>query len=140
MVSETELIARYGETDQMGIVHHSNYPIWFEAGRTSFFIKLNIPYSKIEEAGFLLPLTSMRCSFKKPARYEDEIIIRTSIIHFSGVRLDFKYLVLLKVDQQLIAEGETAHAWTDLNLKPVNLKRKYPELYALLIKAFEKTS
>jgi len=55
-ISETEIIVRYAETDRMGIVHHSNYPIWFEAARTDFIKNLGMSYSKIEERGFMLPL------------------------------------------------------------------------------------
>lgn len=129
MVSETELIARYSETDQMGIVHHSNYPIWFEAGRTTFFKQLGLSYSKIEEAGTILPLTSLICTFKSPARYEEEIIVRTRVLKMSVVKLVFQYEVLKKEGMLPIVIGETAHAWTNKQLKPVNLEKKLPELY-----------
>ncbi len=132
MVSETALIARYGETDQMGIVHHSNYPIWFEAGRTSFFKQLGLSYKKIEEAGTILPLTSLNCIFKSPARYEDEIIVKTRVLKMSVVKLVFQYEVLKKEGMQLVVSGETAHAWTDKKLKPVNLEKKLPDLYLRL--------
>lgn len=137
MVSETVLIARYCETDQMGIVHHSNYPIWFEAGRTTFFKQLGLSYAKIEEAGTILPLTSFCCTFKSPAKYEDEIIVRTKVLKMSVVRLVFQYDVLKKEGLLPIASGETAHAWTDKKLKPVNLGKKLPDLYSLLKEAVD---
>ena len=76
---ETEMVVRYAETDQMGIAHHSNYPVWFEIGRTDFFKKIGFPYSQIESMGILLPLTDMKCKFTKPAKYEDTIVIKTQI-------------------------------------------------------------
>ena len=136
IVSETEFIARYGETDQMGIIHHSNYPVWFEAGRTDFFKRLGMKYSKIEEEGVLLPLTDLICSFKSPARYEDEIIIKTKPVKMSCARLTFQYEVLKKNGMILAVVGETSHAWTDKSLKPINIKKRIPELYTLLNEAF----
>lgn len=132
---KTELIARYCETDQMGIIHHSNYPKWFEAGRTDFFKKLGLRYSKIEEEGVLLLLIDLKCSFKSPARYEDEILVRTKPVEMSCVRLSFSYEVFKKDDMSLLASGETSHAWTDKSLKPLNIGKKVPELYVLLKEA-----
>ncbi len=137
IVSETGFVARYAETDQMGIIHHSNYPIWFEAGRTDFFRKLGRNYSKIEAEGILLPLIDLKCCFKSPARYEDEIIIRTKLIKFSCVRLLFQYEVLNKDGMLLIATGETSHACTDKNLKPLNMGKRMPELFELLNQAIK---
>jgi acyl-CoA thioester hydrolase len=113
----------------MGIVHHSNYPVWFEAARTGFFRKLGFPYSKIEGEGILLPLTDIKCCFKNPARYEDEIEIRVKMVELTCVRIIFSYEVYNSLDKSLIATGETAHAWTDRNLKPLNLEKRLPELY-----------
>jgi len=75
-ISETEIIVRYAETDRMGIVHHSNYPIWFEAARTDFIKNLGMSYSKIEERGFMLPLIELTCRYKGAARYEDRLIVK----------------------------------------------------------------
>lgn len=133
--SDSEITVRYAETDQMGIVHHSNYPVWFEVGRTDFIKKLGYRYSELEKEGILLPLTDLRCSYKGPARYEDEIIIRTCIKKMTCVRLVFGYEVFNKKDMSLIALGETFHAWTDKNLKPVNIAKRMPELYEVMKKA-----
>lgn len=131
-VSETELIVRYAETDQMGIVHHSNYPIWFEAGRTEYIKKLGMSYSSIEELGLMLPLIELKCTYKGAARYEDVVVVRTHVKEATAVRLIFGYEVIKKSDSSLITLGETAHVWTDKNLKPVNVKKRNPEVYELL--------
>lgn len=135
VISQTELTVRYAETDQMGIVHHSNYPVWFEAGRTDFIKKMGIPYSKIEQNGILLPLIEMKLRFIGTARYEDEIIVKTYIKEHTGVRILFHYDVFKLGCDKAITEGETLHVWTKSNLKPINIRKSRPEIYELIHKA-----
>jgi len=132
MITETEILVRYAETDQMGIVHHSVYPVWYEAARTDFFNQLGFRYSDMEEAGILLPLTDLSCSYKKPARYEQTVTVRTRIDQFTGVRVCFFYEVIDPKSGELLATGETRHAWTGADLKPLNLKKKKPAVYEAL--------
>ena len=117
---ETKFVARYAETDQMGIVHHSNYAVWFEAGRTEFFTKLGLSIRKIEERGVLLPLYEMNCKFKSPAQYEDEIIVKTKLDSMAKVRVIFSYQVINATNEKILATGKTMHAWTNKYLKPIN--------------------
>jgi acyl-CoA thioester hydrolase len=132
MVTETHLIVRYAETDKMGIVHHSNYAVWFEAGRTDFIKKAGITYSEIEQRGVMLPLIELKCKFKVPAHYEDEIVIKTRIEEMTNTRIRFYYEAVRLGDMPVIlSTGETMHVWTDKNLKPVNLKKYSPELFGL---------
>ncbi|MEL4106998.1 thioesterase family protein [Oscillospiraceae bacterium WX1] len=131
MISETRLTVRYAETDKMGIVHHSNYPIWFEAGRTDFLKKLGFSYSEVEKCGILLPLYEITCRFKHPAYYEDEIRVLTRLLKLSGVRLVLAYEVKNR-DDLLLATGETMHAFTDKTLKPINAERTAPALFDVL--------
>lgn len=135
METKTTFIARYAETDQMGIVHHSNYAIWFEAGKTDFLKTAGTSNSSIEENGVLIPLYEMNCKFITPAKYEDEIIVNTSIKNISPARISFSYKVLNASSGKLIATGETLHAWTDKVLKPINAAKRIPEIYAVLSKS-----
>ena len=130
---DTNLIVRYAETDKMGIVHHSNYPIWFEAGRTEFIKKWGYTYSDIEAKGIMLPLLELKAKYINPAMYEDKIIVRTSVKEFSKTKLIFYYEVY-KLDNmnKPITTGETMHVWTNTNLKPINLSKIYPELYSTI--------
>ncbi len=132
LITETKLIVRYAETDQMGIVHHSNYPIWFEAARTDFIKKMGISYSDIEARGFLLPLIELKCRYKGTARYEDEIVIKTSIKEMSPVRITFYYELFKSGSSEVITSGETMHVWTNKDLKPVNIKKHAPDIYLLM--------
>lgn len=133
--SETEFVVRYAETDQMGIVHHSNYPIWFEAGRTDFIKKMGLPYSKVEEMGFMLPLIGLKCNYKSASKYEDNIVVRTQLKEITPVRVVFYYEVYRKEEKDPLATGETTHVWTDKTLKPVNIKKHSDEIYQLLKKS-----
>lgn len=139
-VSETRFVARYAETDQMGIVHHSNYPIWFEAGRTDFIKQLGMPYSSIEEGGLMLPLIRLECNFRGSAKYEDNIIVRTNIKKITYTRVIFYYEVYKNNEEKPITSGETEHAWTNHQLKPLNLKKHSPYIYELLSKALHEDS
>ncbi len=131
-ISETNLIVRYAETDQMGIVHHSNYPVWFEAGRTDFIKSAGMSYSEIEGLGILLPLIELKCNYKGAAKYEDEIKIKTSIKEITFTKVTFYYEVFKNQQSKPITTGETIHVWTDKNLKPVNLKKAAFHVYQLL--------
>jgi len=131
--TETHFTARYAETDQMGIVHHSNYAVWFEAGRTDFLNKAGVSNTSIEARGVLLPVYEMNCRYKCPARYEDEIVVLTRLKQISRVRICFSYQVLNAADQRLLATGETMHAWTDRALKPVNAEKAAPDVYSMLL-------
>lgn len=111
--------------------------MWFEAGRTDFFKRLGMRYSKIEEEGVLLPLTDLKCRFISPASYEDGIIIKTKPVKLSCVRLTFEYEVMKKNGMILFVSGETSHAWTDKRLKPCNIEKRIPELYVLLKEAIK---
>lgn len=132
MVSETRLVVRYAETDRMGIVHHSNYPVWYEAGRTDFIKQAGVPYSRMEEGGILLPLIELRCCYKSFSLYEDEIIVRTRIKDMTPTRITFSYEVLRNNEPEPINTGETMHVYTNKDLKPVNLKKHAPEIFQLL--------
>lgn len=122
-VNETRIKVRYVETDQMGIVHHSNYYSWFEVGRTEFFEQMGMSYKDIEEQGILLPLIESACYYKEPARYQDKILVRTWIESLGAVRMTFCYEVIREEDKKLLASGKTVHAFVNSNFKPVNLKK-----------------
>ena len=136
MQTETRITARYAETDQMGIVHHSIYPIWFEAGRTDYLRNAGVSNSEIEAKGIFLPLSHMECTFKSPVRYEDRIVINTRIHKLTCARLEFTYEIN-DYEGKVLATGNTSHAWTDKSLKPLNIEKKQPELFNILKAALE---
>jgi acyl-CoA thioester hydrolase len=132
MKTRTKLTVRYAETDQMGVVHHAVYPIWFEAGRTDFIRQTGVSYSEMERQGVLMPLYELACRYKSPARYEDEITVVTTLKELTRVRIILTYEVIRESGGALLAAGETLHAFTDADLKPLNAEKAIPDIYRLL--------
>lgn len=119
----------YYETDQMGIVHHSNYIRWFEDARVDFLEKVGFSYDKMEELGVMIVVLGASCDYKFSARFGDKVIIIPKISEFNGFKLSVTYRVLNKADGTLLATGETKHCFTDLKLKPVRTKKDFPDIY-----------
>ena len=128
-VSETSLRVRYQETDQMRIVYHTNYLVWFEVGRTDYIRHFGYTYSQLEEMGLWLPVIDLSCRYLSPARYEDDVTIFTKILEHRGTKLVFAYEAKHQTDGRLLAKGSTTHFWTNSKMKRVNLLREYPEIY-----------
>jgi len=132
MTVKTYFPVRFTEIDAMGIVHHSNYAIWFEAGRMDFLKNAGMPSSKLNSRGLFLPLTDLKCSFKSPAGYGDKILVTTSLVYMSCVKLKFEYKVFNKSTGKLLATGMTTHAWTNKRIEPLNIEKTAPEIYEKL--------
>ncbi|MBZ5543143.1 MAG: acyl-CoA thioesterase [Acidobacteriia bacterium] len=127
--ASTTFRVRYAETDQMGVVYYANYFVWFEIGRTDFCRQHGFAYRDMEkEDGLCIIVAEARCRFKAPARYDDEIEVRTALRDMRRRVLTFVYEVYRKSDETLLAEGETVHVITDLNGRPRALPEKYREL------------
>jgi len=135
MYTESKVVVRYAETDKMGIVHHSVYPIWYELARTEFSREAGFPYSEMEKQGVMNPLVELNCKYIMPADYEDELIVRTSIGKITPARIVFEYEVYK--EKLLINTGSTMHAFTGKDLKPINVKKVKPEIYEIFLKAAE---
>lgn len=132
MAHETSFRTRYAETDQMGVIYHANYFTWFEIGRTDYFRKAGMSYKSLEDRNVLLPVIDVGCTYIISAKYDDEVIIRTKLTKLKGVKLQFDYEVIRKADDVLLAKGYTMHAFVDKDLKPVNFKKKFKEVWNLL--------
>ncbi len=137
MIYESKVIVRYAETDQMGIAHHSVYPIWYEVARTEFIRVLGVSYKELEKMGAMLPVLELHCRYNAPAKYEDELTIRVRIKSMGVAKIEFEYFVYHK--DSLLHIGTTLHGWVDSNsFRPLNLKKKFPEIYHRLVNAAEK--
>lgn len=106
IINYTEFRARYGETDQMGIVHHSVYPLYFEMGRTELFRQVGYPYSEMEKLGIIMPLNELKVKYVNPAKYDDLLVVETTVASFSPVKIIFSYRI---VDHsgKVYTKGET---------------------------------
>ena len=110
-VSETPLRVRYAETDAMGIVHHTAYIVWFEAGRSDWMRQQGYSYANFEKAGYLLPLSEVGARFMLPARYDEEVVVRTWVAELRSRKLTFHYEVVR--DGAVLVTGFSAHIVTD---------------------------
>jgi len=126
------LRVRYAETDQMGIVYHANYFTWFEIARTEYMRSLGQSYRQIEELGIMLPVAEVSCRYLAPAHYDDELEIVIALTSIGAASLCFSYRVLRAADGVLLALGQTKQAFVGRNMHPLNCKRQFPELWAML--------
>jgi acyl-CoA thioester hydrolase len=126
---DTEIRVRYAETDQMGIVHHSNYLVWFELGRSEFCRARGFSYKDMEEKdNALMVVAESYVRYKSPAFYEDVLVIKTQVGEVRSRSIRFIYEVHRPSDETLIAEGETLHLVTDENKKVRTLPEAYKEM------------
>ena len=99
---------RYAETDRMGLLHHANYLVYFEQGRTELLRTLGYSYKDLEDQGYLLVLTKCEVKYRTPARYDDLLTLRTTVVRTTAVRIDHRYELLR--DDTLLAEGTSTLA------------------------------
>jgi acyl-CoA thioester hydrolase len=121
---------RYAETDKMGFVYHANYLEWFEVGRCEWLRARGWSYREMEEAGTQLPVIEAHCEYRRPARYDEEIEVRTRCESLSPVRLKFAYELVRRIDGVVAAAGYTVHASTDLSGRPRRLPDRVKGLLA----------
>lgn len=139
IIHDAAIRPRYAETDQMGVVYHANYLMYFEVGRSEFFRALGYTYREMEQQGVILPVIRAEVDYLQPALYDDTLRIRTSLKSLKGARLELRYEVLRDTggDEQVLARGMTAHAFVGKDLKPLKLRSANPEMWALLVKCME---
>ena len=126
VVSESRLRVRYAETDQMGVVYHANHFIWFEIGRVDLMRQLGFNYRDLErDHGCFIPVVDARCRYKAPARYDDEIIVRTHLRNVRESMIHFGYELVRADNHELLAEGETMHMILDSKMKHAPLPENY---------------
>lgn len=135
MPNVTEIVVRYAETDQMGVVHHATYPIWYEIARTDYIKAAGMSYSAMEAAGVMLPVTGISCRYRMPAKYDDVLEITSRITRFSPARIEFEYTVRRKGESEILSTGTSAHGFVDFKtFKPLNFKKALPEFYEIMEK------
>ncbi len=115
--------AQYYETDQMGVVHHSNYIRWFEEARIDLLRQFGIDYRDMESRGIIIPVVDMQCSYLTSVRFDDVVEIHLSLTKYTGVRMYFSYEVRFAETGTLAATGLSTHCFIDPTGKPIGLKR-----------------
>ena len=123
-----EHVVQYYETDQMGVVHHSNYIRWFEEARIHVFDKIGMGYKELEEAGIISPVTRVEAEFKTMAKFYDTVVLHLKFTKYTGVRLYIEYEVRDKVSSEVRAVGHSEHCFIDADGKILSIARARPDL------------
>ncbi len=130
-IESTPFRVRYPEVDRMGVVHHTHYLVWFELGRTELMRAAGLPYGVLEdEQGILFPVIEAGARYRRPARYDEALEVRTAIGGLSPVRVRFEYRIVRPGDGVLLADGFSAHAAVGRDGRPQRLP---PELMERLL-------
>jgi acyl-CoA thioester hydrolase len=129
-INETRLRVRYAETDQMGVVYHSNHFIWFEVGRVELLRQLGFSYRDMEtNDNRFIAVAEAKCRYRAPVRYDEEVLVRTQLLNVRESVLHFGYELRRADDGELLAEGETTHIVTDAEMKIAALPEKYVKVF-----------
>lgn len=153
---EHRLRVRYNECDSMGITYHARYLDWFAIGRTELLRAAGLSYAHMERSGLLLPVLEVRCRYRASTRYDDVITLETRLLRVSRTRMDFGYRVFLETNEEadapgvgtgvgndvgrnpgaspsprsiLAVEGETFHAFIDARHRPIDVRKRFPEVW-----------
>ncbi|SHF54112.1 acyl-CoA thioesterase [Ornithinibacillus halophilus] len=137
MKNKTEIDVRYQETDQMGVVYHANYLIWFEIGRTKFIEDLGLSYAKMESQGVVSPVLDAQISFKKPVRYGEKAFVETWLEEYDGLRTVYGYNIL-NGSGEICVTGSTKHVIVKKDsFRPLSLRKTFPEWHEKYLSKLE---
>ncbi|MDY0405781.1 thioesterase family protein [Virgibacillus sp. 179-BFC.A HS] len=136
----TEIEVRYQETDQMGVVYHANYLVWFEIGRTKFVESLGLEYAGMEKDNVVSPVTDVNISYKKPIHYGEKATVETWLEKYNGVRTVYGYEI--KNEQgQIAVLGTTQHVIVEKNsFRPLSLRKTFPKWHQAYMQAIEENA
>jgi acyl-CoA thioester hydrolase len=128
--AETTVRVRYAETDQMGVVYYGNYFIWFEIGRVELCRQLGFEYKRMEtEDDSFIVVADAHCRYKRPARFDDLLVIRTKVSESQRRTVRFDYEIIDQASGELLATGDTLHVICDRLGKPKSLPEKYRKYF-----------
>lgn len=119
---------QYYETDQMGIIHHSNYIRWFEEARLDMMEQMGMGYDVMEKQGIISPVLSIRCEYQSMTRFGETVQILANLKEYNGIKMAIEYTVLDKATGQIRCVGESRHCFLTKEGNPVSLKRHYIEM------------
>ena len=109
----------YGDTDNMGQAYYGNYFRWFEIGRSEMFRDLGLSYKEVEDNGIYLPVSEAHCKYSSPARYDESLVIETSVDHSIKAGIKFEYKIYHENGETLVAHGYTIHPYVNTDGKVV---------------------
>lgn len=132
-----EIQVRYQETDQMGVVYHANYLVWFEIGRTAFIEELGFKYHEMEESGIVSPVVDATIHYKQPVRYGQVAKVKTWVEEYDGIKVIYRYEVLDQAGNQAVT-GSTKHVCVKKDsFRPISIRRNLPDWHQAYLSAME---
>lgn len=120
--------AKYYETDQMGIIHHSNYVRWMEEARMDLMDQIGLNYKQMEQIEIISPVLSIEVNYHSMVHFDDVVVIHTKLVKYNGIRMEVEYVMTDRETGELRATGKSSHCLLNRSGKPISLKRSYPEL------------
>jgi len=129
-----EHITQYYETDQMGIIHHSNYIRWMEEARVNLLKQAGIAMTEIEKRGILIPVLSVNCEYRSMTRFGDTVVIELRIKKYNGIKMHIEYEIRDKNTGELKACGSSTHCFLSKDGRLLSLKKNYPDIDAVFMK------
>lgn len=129
---------QYYETDQMGIVHHSNYIRWFEEARINWMRECGLSYREIEEKGIIIPVLETGAVYRAMVHFDDQVDIAVKVEKYNGIVLDFSYEVYGHETKKLCTTGRSRHCFLNKEAKPVSLKKEDPALHRRFLAFIQK--
>lgn len=122
---------QYYETDQMQVVHHSNYIRWFEEARIDFLEQLGLPYQVMEEKGIICPVIEIGAKYMRMVKFGDTVRIRSKIEVYNGIKLILSYQVISTETKLIHCTGESQHCFLSKKGKPIFLKKEQPAIHEM---------
>jgi acyl-CoA thioester hydrolase len=130
ILGEARVRVRYAETDQMGVVYHANYLVWFEVGRVELLRQMGLDYKSMErDEGCMIAVVEATVRYKAPARYDDELIVRTRLVQARSSLAKFEYGIVRVEDGLLLCEGATTHVVVDRAMKRAQIPERYAAVF-----------
>lgn len=124
---------QYYETDQMKIIHHSNYIRWFEEARSDFMEQLGLSYAEMENMGIIVPVLSISADYKSMVRFGETVTITIKVMTYNGVKLELAYEISDAETNELRTTGSSLHCFLNETGRPISLKRKRPDLHEMFL-------
>ncbi|WP_419883989.1 acyl-CoA thioesterase [Peribacillus sp. B-H-3] len=127
LISEKEIEVRYAETDQMGVVYHTNYIVWMELGRTELVKDLGFNYAEMEKDGIISPVIDVNVSYKSPVRYGETALVKTWIEHYDGIRIIYGYEIYTESNDLAVSATSSHVCVKKDSFRPISIKRVFPD-------------
>lgn len=127
-IKDYEHKVQYYETDQMGVVHHSNYIRWFEEARTYILEQAGFGYDKMEQLGIISPVLEVSAQYRSMTRYPETVIVETKISAYNGVRMTVDYVIKDRDTGEVRCTGQTKHCFLSREGKLIQMSKEHPRI------------